>query len=272
MPELPEVETIKNELAPHITGRTLTDFTFLWEGIVKEPSLEKFRSRLTGQKVLALNRYGKYLAATMSNGVFLFFHMKMSGSLITGHNSSEAPKYTRAIIHLDNRTFVFFNDPRKFGRMWLAEDNRSVLDKLGPEPLEDEFTPLVLAELLKKRVAPIKALLLDQSLIAGIGNMYADEALFAARIHPLRTGKSLNPGEVKKLHTVIRQVLTRAIDRKGASIINYFRPSGDIGSAHEEFNVAHGQGKHCPNCGTPIKRITVRNRGSYFCPKCQMES
>ena len=271
MPELPEVETVKNELTPHIVERKLTGITLLWEGVVRQPSAEDFRSRLIGQKIAGLVRHGKYLVANLTSDDLLVIHLKMSGSLLIGRDSSEPPQYTRAIIHLDDGTNIFFCDPRKFGAMWLVKDSGSITKKLGPEPLEDDFTPQVLAERLKNRKAPIKALLCDQSVIAGIGNMYADEALFAARIHPLRPGGSLSPDEIEHLHHAIQQILRAAIDNKGASIVNYYRPSGEMGTAHFEFKVAHGRGKTCPICGRPIQRIAVRNRGTYFCPKCQPE-
>ena len=269
MPELPEVETVKNELTPHIVGRKLTGVTLFWDGIVKQPSAAEFCSRLTGQKITGLARRGKYLITSLTGDDLLIIHLKMSGSLLTGRDSSEPPKYTRAIMHLDNGTNIFFRDPRKFGGMWLVPDSRRVIKKLGPEPLEADFTPQVLAQRLNHRQAPVKALLCDQSVIAGIGNMYADEALYAARIHPLRTGASLSPDELARLHQVIQQILWAAIRNKGASIVNYYRPGGEKGTAHFEFKVAHGRGKTCAVCGSPIQRITVRNRGTYFCPRCQ---
>jgi len=271
MPELPEVETVKNELTPHIVGRRLTGVTLFWDGIVKQPSAAEFCSRLTGQKITGLARRGKYLITSLAGDDLLIIHLKMSGSLLTGRDSSEPPKYTRAIMHLDNGTNVFFRDPRKFGGMWLVPDSRRVIKKLGPEPLEADFTPQVLTQRLNHRQAPVKALLCDQSVIAGIGNMYADEALYAARIHPLRTGASLSPDELARLHHVIRQILWAAIENKGASIVSYYRPGGEKGTAHFEFKVAHGRGKTCADCGRPIQRITVRNRGTYFCPRCQPE-
>ncbi len=271
MPELPEVETIKNELIPHIVGSKLTGVTLFWDGIVRQPSVTDFRSRLIGQKITGLARNGKYLIVNLTGDDFLIIHLKMSGSLLIGHDSSEPPKYTRAIIHLDKGTDIFFRDPRKFGAMWLVGDKDTIVGKLGPEPLETDFTPQVLAQRLKKRTAPIKALLFDQSFVAGIGNMYADEALFAARIHPLRPGGSLSQDEIERLHSAIKQVLWSAIGNKGASIVDYYRPGGDMGTAHFEFKVAHSRGKTCPNCGTSIQRIPVRNRGTYFCPKCQPE-
>ena len=195
----------------------------------------------------------------------------MTGSLLIGRDSSEPPKYTRAIIHLDNDTAIFFRDPRKFGAMRLVKDKDSIIGKLGPEPLEADFTPQILARLLAKRTAPMKALLCEQNLIAGIGSMYADEALFATGIHPLRSGKSLSQEEIECLYNAIRKILWSAIGNKGASVDTYFRPDGTKGTAHSEFKVAHRGGKPCYNCGTPIERIKVRNRGSYFCPQCQPE-
>jgi len=271
MPELPEVETVKNELIPYIVGRKITEVTLFWEGIVKEPSATDFRSRLIGQKITGVTRRGKYLIIHLTGDDLLIIHLKMSGSLLVSQNSAETPKYTRAIIHLDKNTNIFFRDPRKFGAMWLVKDNRSVTGRLGPEPLDAEFTPQVLAQRLKNRKAPIKALLCDQSIIAGIGNMYADEALYAARIHPLRLGGSLSRDEMERLHHAIQQVLCAAIGKKGASVVNYRRPGGEIGTAHFEFKVAHGQGKICPVHSIPVQRIKVRNRGTYFCPRCQPE-
>jgi formamidopyrimidine-DNA glycosylase len=265
MPELPEVETIKNELIPCVIGRRITEFTILDDKIVRQPPRAEFCSRLSGQKITKIERRGKYLIFSLSGGEVLIIHLKMTGSLLL-----EPPqRFTRAIIHLDDDTKIYFRDPRKFGAMWLVENKDAVINKLGPEPLEIDFTPKVLARRLSQRTAPIKALLFDQKFIAGIGNMYADEALFGARIHPLRPGKSLSPKEIKRLHRAIRQILSAAINNKGASVENYFRPDGQIGTAHFEFRVAHGRGKDCPRCGTAIERILVRNRGSYFCPRCQ---
>jgi formamidopyrimidine-DNA glycosylase len=267
MPELPEVETIKNELLPHILGREITAITLLWEGIVKQASAEEFCSRVIGQKIAGLTRRGKYLLFSLSSDEILVIHLKMTGSLLLGSDD----RFVRAIIHLGDGTRLYFRDPRKFGAMWLTRDGNAVTDKLGPEPLEAGFTPEVLARRLHNRAAPIKPVLIDQSVIAGIGNMYADEALFDARIHPLKPAGSLSGDEIKRLHSAIKQVLWSAIGNKGASVQNYFRPGGELGTAHFEFRVAHGRGKKCPNCGTPIQRITVRNRGTYFCPKCQPE-
>jgi len=246
MPELPEVETIKNELQPYIVGHCVTGVTLFWEGIVRQPIFS-----LTSDEALII-------------------HLKMTGSLLLKSALAEPDKFIRAIIHLDEEIGLHFRDPRKLGVMWLVEDTNSITGKLGPEPLEADFTPQILAQRLTKRTAPIKALLCDQGFIAGIGNMYADEALFAARIHPLRLGGSLSRDEIERLHSAIQQVLWSAIGNKGASVDTYFRPSGELGTAHFQFQVAHRlSGKLCPVCSTLIERIVVRNRGTYFCPKCQ---
>ena len=268
MPELPEVETIKNELLSHVVGRCITDVTLFWEGMVRQPSVEEFSSRLIGEKITGVTRRGKYLIFGLARGEALIMHLKMSGSLLLKLASAEPEKYVRAIIRLDNETALHFRDPRKLGVMWLVEDISSVVGGLGPEPLEG-FTPQLLAKLLRGRTAPIKALLCDQGLIAGIGNMYADEALFAARIHPLRPGNSLSVDEIGHLCDAVQRVLRTAIGNKGASVDTYFRPGGELGTAHFQFQVAHRGGEPCLVCGTSIERIPIRNRGSYFCPKCQ---
>ncbi|MFC1942367.1 bifunctional DNA-formamidopyrimidine glycosylase/DNA-(apurinic or apyrimidinic site) lyase [Chloroflexota bacterium] len=267
MPELPEVETIKNELLPHIFGRKIKGVTLLWEGIVRHPTVKEFYSRVIGQTITGLTRHGKYLLFGLSNGEILVMHMKMTGSLLINPTDN---RFTRAMIHLDGGVNMSFWDPRKFGGMWLTEDESSVTDKLGPEPLEDGFTLEVFKQCLCKRVAPIKPVLLDQSVIAGIGNMYADESLYEAKIHPLKPAGRLTDNEIERLYHAIRRVLWAAIGNKGASVRNYIRPGGEIGTAHFEFRVAHGVGKNCPTCSTPISRIVVRNRGTYFCPRCQL--
>jgi len=270
MPELPEVETIKNELLPHVVGQPITGVTLIWDGIVRQPSVEEFCSRLIGQRIVGLSRRGKYLIFDLTSDETLIMHLRMTGSLLLKPASAEPEKFTRAMIYLDNGTGIYFRDPRKFGRMWLAEDTSSIVGKLGPEPLEADFTPKILAQRLHDRSAPIKAVLCDQGFVAGIGNMYADEALFAAGIHPLRSGKSLSRGEIEHLYSAIQQVLRAGIINKGASVDAYFRPGGEEGTAHSHFRVAHRlSGRLCPVCSTPIERIPIRHRGSYFCPECQ---
>ena len=268
MPELPEVETIKNELLPHVLGRQITGVNLFWERIVRQPSAGEFRERVIGQRITGLSRRGKYLFFHLGGGEVLVMHMKMTGSLLVDPDND---RFTRAVLRLDNGVAVHFWDPRKFGVMWLEADESAVVDKLGPEPLDADFTPEVLAGILRHRAAPVKPVLLDQSIIAGIGNMYADEALFEAKIHPMRPAKNLSDAEIRRLYAAIRKVLRKALKNKGASVRNYIRPDGQPGTAHHEFNVAHGVGKNCPKCGGPIQRIVVRGRGTYLCPRCQPE-
>jgi formamidopyrimidine-DNA glycosylase len=234
--------------------------------MVRRPSLADFKRGIIGKKILRLSRRGKYLFFHLDGGGVLVMHMKMTGSLLV--NPSDV-KFSRAVFHLDDGAAVHFRDPRKFGVMWLADDESAVNDMLGVEPLDPAFTPAALGRILKDRKAPVKPILLDQSLIAGIGNMYADEALFEARIHPLKPAGSLSPLEIRNLHRAILHVLRKALARGGASVRNYIRPEGDPGTAHDEFVVAHGVGKDCPGCGGKIQRIVVRGRGTYICPRCQ---
>ena len=184
-------------------------------------------------------------------------------------NHKKADRYARAIFHFSNGVQIAFIDRRRLGVMWLVDDADSIVGRLGPEPLAESFTPHILTQALKRHHVPIKAALIDQSLIAGIGNMYADEALFAAKIHPLRRADTLSSEEIQSLHCSIQEVLRLAICDKGASVDTYVRPDGQLGMAHCSFKVAHRGGKPCCVCGTPIQRILVRNRGSYLCPNCQ---
>ena len=269
MPELPEVETVKNLLSPHIIGRTISKATLLWDGMVKGQDAAEFVKHITGQKILDIMRHGKYLIIPLSSGDKLIIHLKMSGSLILGKNDAEPPKYTRAIIALDDGQNIFFRDPRKFGVLKLLKDTKEIDAKLGPEPLEKDFTLELFTEGLSKRTAPIKALLLDQKFLAGVGNMYADEALFLARIDPRRAANALKKTEIKRLYDAIHDVLIAGIKFGGASVVTYFHPDGSVGTAHQHFNVAHNQKKECPVCGGPIERIVVRGRGTYYCPRCQ---
>ncbi|HEY94979.1 MAG TPA: bifunctional DNA-formamidopyrimidine glycosylase/DNA-(apurinic or apyrimidinic site) lyase [Dehalococcoidia bacterium] len=271
MPELPEVETVRNELAPHVIGRRITGLTFEWDGIVKKIPVEDFRDGVIGQEILALDRRGKYLLFRLSSGQYMIIHLKMTGSLLVQKTGDELPRFTRAVIHLDNATDIVFRDPRKFGVMRLVKDPASIVGKLGPEPLKDDFTIGVFRERLVNRKAPMKALLCDQNVIAGIGSMYADEVMFDTGIYPVRLPESLSDEEKDHLYEAIRRILWAAIENKGASINTYYRPDGSEGTAHFEFNVAHRGGQPCNVCGTPIERMVVRGRGTYYCPKCQLD-
>jgi formamidopyrimidine-DNA glycosylase len=266
MPELPEVETIKNELLPRVLGRQIVGVSVHDDKPIRRiPSVE-FSRKLTGQMIKGLERHGKYLIFHLSKSV-LIVHLRMTGVLL--FNPKEEDRFIRVVFHLDDGGKLVFSDRRRLGVMWLSEDDKEIVNKLGPEPLVADFTSRILGQRLKGRKAPIKAILLDQAIIAGVGNMYADEALFEAKIHPLKKAGELSGTEIKKLHQAIIDVLNLAIERKGASIDTYIRPEGNLGTAHSEFKVAHRRKGICPRCGGPIERIVVRNRGSYFCPVCQ---
>ncbi|UCD21341.1 MAG: bifunctional DNA-formamidopyrimidine glycosylase/DNA-(apurinic or apyrimidinic site) lyase [Chloroflexota bacterium] len=267
MPELPEVETIKIELSPRVVGQSFTQVTILDSKLVCGDSAEEVRRRLTGQKIESLERRGKYLIFHLSNGRSLIMHLRMTGSLLL--NPKATDHYARAIFHLSNGYRLVFNDRRRLGLIRLVDDADAVVRKLGPEPLDKRFTPNVLRQRLSRHHIPIKAALLDQGIVAGIGNMYADEALFAARINPLRKANNLSPAEVRTLHNCIRRVLEAAISNKGASVDTYVRPEGELGAAHFDFKVAHRRGEPCALCNNTIERCVVQNRGSYFCPSCQ---
>ncbi|HEX77461.1 MAG TPA: bifunctional DNA-formamidopyrimidine glycosylase/DNA-(apurinic or apyrimidinic site) lyase [Dehalococcoidia bacterium] len=267
MPELPEVETIKNDLEPHLVGRRFSDVALFWPDVVSWPSPEELVRRLPGQRAKKLERRGKYLIFELSSGHSLIIHLKMSGNLLL--NPDEDGPYIRASFKFDDGTRLVFADRRKLGRIWLVADKEEVVKKLGPEPLHPAFTPQVLAQRLSRRPGPIKAVLLDQGALAGLGNMYADEALFEAGLHPLRPASSLSAEEVERLHRAIRQVLSSAVGNRGASTDSYVDAQGQKGTAHFQFKVAHRRGGACPRCRTPIERLALRNRGTYFCPRCQ---
>jgi formamidopyrimidine-DNA glycosylase len=268
LPELPEVETIKNDIAPYAVGHTIKSVEILNPSTVKQPPVPEFIKRVTGRKITNITRRGKYLFFHLDKNGIMMMHMKMTGSLLV---NPESTRFSRAVLHLDKGVDIHFSDARKFGKMWLEKDESAVLANLGPEPIDTDFTVKMLAEIFKKRSAPVKAVLLDQTLIAGIGNMYADEALYEAKIHPVRPASSLKPAEIKRLFDAIRLVLNEALKKGGASVRDYVRPSGESGHAHDDFIVAHGTGNKCPRDGSPIERIVVRGRGTYYCPKCQKE-
>jgi formamidopyrimidine-DNA glycosylase len=267
MPELPEVETIKNELAPWVVGQSFTQVAILDSELVCGGSAEEVRRGLIGQKVESLGRRGKYLIFHLSNGRSLVIHLRMTGVLLL--NPRGVDRYARAVFHLSNGHRLVFSDRRRLGLIWLVDDADTVVCKLGPEPLDESFTPGILGQRLSRHHVPVKAALLDQCIVAGIGNMYADEALFAARIHPLRKADALSPAEVQTLHQCIRKVLGAAIGSKGASVDTYVRPEGELGTAHFDFKVAHKGGEPCPACGSTVERVLVQNRGTCFCPRCQ---
>jgi formamidopyrimidine-DNA glycosylase len=267
MPELPEVETIKNELSPWVVGQSFTQVDIADAKLVSPASPEEVRRGLIGQRIESLERRGKYLISHLSNRRSLIMHLRMTGSLLL--NPREVNRYTRAIFRLSNGQRLVFSDRRRLGVIWLVNDAGTVVGKLGPEPLGKGFTAGILRQRLSRHHIPIKAALLNQAIVAGVGNMYADEALFAAHIHPQRKADELSPEEARTLHNSIRKILRIAIGSKGASVDSYVRPQGELGTAHLNFKVAHRGGERCPACRAIIERVVVQGRGTYFCPRCQ---
>jgi formamidopyrimidine-DNA glycosylase len=268
VPELPEVETIKDELLPWVVGQSFIEVTIIDAKVLRDRHVEGFRHELTRQLITGLERRGKYLLFHLSSGKSLIMHFRMTGRLLM--NPKEIDSHARATFRLSDGIWLVFSDLRRLGAIWLVENAEVIVGKLGPEPLAESFTPHLLAQRLRRHHVPIKAALIDQSVIAGIGNMYADEALFGAGIHPLRKADGLSVGEIHNLCHSIRQVLSSAIAGGGASVDTYVRPEGELGRAQLDFGVAHRVGQSCPRCSTRIQRIAVRNRGSYFCPNCQL--
>ncbi len=274
MPELPEVETYVRELAPQLEGRSVTAATVTWTRIIAYPSAEEFELAVIGARFTDFGRRGKYMLLGMEDGRTLIVHLRMTGKLQVVSSHTVPNKHVHVALTLDTGQQVHFQDTRKFGRIWLTNEPKSVIEKLGPEPLGEGFSAQYLVERIALRKASIKALILNQSIIAGIGNIYADESLFHSRIHPARTGGSLSFHEVGRLHKAIVSLLTEAIDQQGSTLgtshlQNYSRPGGQSGSFQESFKVFRRTGEPCPSCGHPIERIIVGQRSTHFCPVCQ---
>lgn len=269
MPELPEVETVVRALRQPLIGRTITGVRNDWSRHVATPALAELRARIGGCRVKAINRRAKYLVFTLTQGETLMIHLKMSGHLAVVDGAEPADKHVHTVFELDNGQELRFRDIRKFGRVYLVQNPAQILGKLGPEPLEGEFTPAVLQERLNGRTRALKPLLLDQERIAGIGNIYADEALFYAKIRPTRPANQLNQQQIHALHAAIQKVLHLGIEREGASIELYVKPDGSKGDMQNAVAVFRRTGEPCYTCGHPIERIVLGGRSTHFCPHCQ---
>ncbi|MBO9316962.1 MAG: bifunctional DNA-formamidopyrimidine glycosylase/DNA-(apurinic or apyrimidinic site) lyase [Chloroflexus sp.] len=271
MPELPEVETVARSLVPQLQGRIIVSLAKLdWPKMIT-PSPSEFAALITGRRIESIGRRAKWLLLTLDRGWTIAIHLRMSGHLLVTEPAAASEQHVHFALALDNGRYLIFNDQRKFGRVHLLDQQGlAALDQAhGPEPLTDDFTPDTLAQQLQHRRAPIKTLLLDQHLIAGIGNIYANEALWLAGIHPLTPGAALSPEQINHLHRAIRVVLQEAIANQGSSLRNYRDSYGQRGSQQEHFNVYDRAGKPCPRCQTLIERIVVAQRSTYFCPLCQ---
>jgi formamidopyrimidine-DNA glycosylase len=273
MPELPEVETIRQSLRrggaanPPILGYTFTSAQVFWERSLATPDVAEFQSRIRNQWVVEIGRRGKFLDFQLSQD-HLLIHLRMSGDLLIEPLNAPINPHHRVIFDLaskEENLRLAFNDPRKFGRIWLLSDPNLVLGSLGPEPLDPQFTAQIFYQDLTSRRRQLKPLLLDQTFLAGLGNIYADEALHLAHLHPLCLSNLLTPQQAENLWKAIRQTLLEGIRRNGASIDWVYR-GGDF---QNYFRVYQRTGEPCPECGAAIQRIVVGQRSTHFCPVCQ---
>jgi formamidopyrimidine-DNA glycosylase len=271
MPELPEVETIRRHLAPHVEGRTIVRAEILDHRWTLPGPIEPVEDGIRGRRIERLGRRGKYLLAELDDGATLVIHLRMTGTLL--YDPPDGTTHIRVRLGLDDGGEVAFSDPRRFGTGHLLGDpaaTAAYLDaRLGLEPLDPEFTPEHLRAQARGRRAPVKAFLLDQRRIAGVGNIYADEALFAARIHPLRPTGSLTRLQIGELRDAVVAALEAGIAAKGATIDDFRDPSGAYGTFQDRFQVHLREGEPCPRCGTAIVKLRAAGRGTYVCPSCQ---
>lgn len=266
MPELPEVETIRRYIEPQIVGATITGIELPDPSIVAPGGADSLQPAI-GATVRAVLRRGKHLILLLAGNSGLVLHLRMTGVLFLC--APRGQMRVRAVLSFSNGERLTFVDNRRLGTIRYYGDLKPLLSPLGQEPLDPDFTPESMYNALSRHRIPIKAALLDQHILAGVGNMYADEALFEAQVHPLTPANELDRSEVSRLWSATRTVLNRAISRQGASVDTYWLPDGERGTAQTAFCVAHKKGVPCPQCGTSIERLMVRKRGAYYCPQCQ---
>jgi formamidopyrimidine-DNA glycosylase len=277
MPELPEVETIRRDLLPHVVGRIITGFRLApgASRVIRDVPLDALAASIVGRRIGDLTRRGKYLLFRLDGEpapVYLVVHLRMTGSLLyRPPRADPVDAHIRAVITLDDGSELRYADLRKLGQMWLVDSPQEAVGALGPEPLDAAFTAAGLWDVLSRRKAPVKAVLLDQHAIAGLGNIYTDEALFAARIHPLRPANALTDQEVRRLHRAIRRVLNGALGNRGSSFRDYVDAAGREGTHQLRVKVFRRTGQPCYVCGAEIARIKVGGRSTHFCPHCQRE-
>lgn len=278
MPELPEVETIRAQLAERVTGRVLTEVDVHDAKLVAPETPAGFAEEVAGRRIDGLGRRGKYLLLDLDGRDTLAIHLRMTGRLHwrPPGEPGEPERFLRARFHLDDGSTLTFGDMRRFGRAWIvqgtpAESEGYWTARVGVEPLTPRFTGRLLGDLLSGRRGPIKAVLLNQALVAGLGNMYVDEALFQARIHPERPAGDLDDDEIRRLHRAVRDRLAAAIAAGGASIDSYRDGLGERGTMQDLLRVHLHRDEPCPRCGTAIVKTRVAQRGTYWCPVCQPE-
>ena len=272
MPELPEVETVRRRLEPVLTGRRFDHVEISDSRLVRPYEPDEVAAELQGERVASVERRGKYLIVRFETDRVLLIHLRMTGSLRHSTNGLDDDPHRRALVRLDDGSDVAYRDVRRFGTWQLLEPgelNAYLATRLGEEPLDAPFTAARLGQLLAKRRAPVKAALLDQRTLAGMGTIYVDEALWRAKIHPLRPAESLERDELRRLHRAVRTSLEHGLARQGSTLRDYRLPDGGSGSMQHEFTVYGRDGEPCDRCGTPIAKIRVAGRGTWFCPTCQ---
>jgi formamidopyrimidine-DNA glycosylase len=271
MPELPEVETIRRQLEPAVVGARIRDIEVLDARWCEPLSPEQLHDAVAGRRVEALRRRGKYLDWALNDEVHLVMHLRMTGTLLL--DPAGVPAHTRVVISLSGRRRLAFVDPRRFGTGQLVLGDDALAEfyagRLGIEPFDEGFTPELLRALARGRSAPIKSFLLDQRNVAGVGNIYADEALFRTGVHPRRAAGALTASQYAVLRDAIREVLEAGIDAQGASIDDFRHLDGARGSFQDRFLVHRRGGEACVNCGTEIRKLVVGGRGTYVCVRCQ---
>lgn len=275
MPELPEVETVRRTLLSLIKGKTIKEVSVFWPKIIKKPDdVEQFKDALRGQTVLDIGRRGKFLKFYLDDYV-LVSHLRMEGKYGLYDKTEPYDKHTHVLFTFTDDTQLRYRDVRKFGTMHLfkkgEEELALPLSQLGPEPFSESFTAEYLKKYLMKTHRKIKTVLLDQTVVVGLGNIYVDEALFRANIHPERIASSLKPDEITALHQEIVQTLGEAIEKGGSTIRSYVNSQGKIGMFQLELFVYGRKNEHCKKCGTNIEKTVVAGRGTHFCPNCQKQ-
>jgi formamidopyrimidine-DNA glycosylase len=288
MPELPEVETVCRQLDPELAGRRIDELEVLDARWCRPVPPAKLEAAVMGATIEGLGRRGKYLLLALDGARTLVMHLRMTGNLVLVEGErkldpsegrrlyegerSVSERHLRARFQLDDGRELWFTDPRRFGEAFLIDDVdlSARFAKLGVEPLSAEFTPEALGEMAAGRTAPLKSFLLDQSGVAGVGNIYADEALFRARLHPLSPAGSMKPEHQEALRDAVVAALEAGIDGGGASIDDYRDGRGEKGTMQDEFLVHTREGEPCPRCESPIVRIVVSGRSTYYCPSCQV--
>jgi formamidopyrimidine-DNA glycosylase len=273
VPELPEVETVRASLEPVLVGRRFEQIEIRDARLTRPFDPDEVAAELKGEVVEALERRGKYLVFRFRSGRVLLVHLRMTGTFRHEWNGTpDDDPYRRAVVRLDDGSEIMYRDIRRFGT-WLLlepdEDARYLATRLGEEPLKKTFTAAALAARLRGRKAPVKAALLDQRAAAGMGNIYADEALWRAKIHPLRPAGDLSPAEIRRLHRGINDAIRAGIARQGTTLRDYRTPDGGSGSMQDELRVYGRGGEPCPRCGTEIAKTRAGGRGTWYCPNCQ---